>query len=342
MKRLCMTGLCLTLLLPAACATDEASDPAGEIAAALELEDGGYDMEDEAPMFGAADGFLEAEIAEPVEFEDAMAADGEVAGMRSAPDAAVFNTLILWGQIPGDPSVEEWRDWSGRISVNRGAILVRRTIRFDARDQLLPREDRRSVEFRSRTRPHHDGLLLSVIDPTPTAADPLVVTYELADGDIYELPMAALVDGLQSRVVDELGNRITAGAIRHVDDGCSHGRLRGRWHQVAPHRGRFIGGVTNATGEPVGHIRGIYGQRRNGDKVFFGKYINREGQFRGMFRGTYGDGHFEGKWVNRSGEIGVLGGEYRETVPGPRTGGHFLGRWTELRCDVPLPRPAAD
>lgn len=332
-----VTGLSLALLLPAtACMTDDVEDDAGEIASALELEDGGYDMEDEAPMFG--DGLADAELADGVVFDDPMETDLEVAAMREAPDAAVYNTLILWGQMRPDRDVDAPRNWSGRISVNRGAIVVRRTIRFEGpTDRLLPRQDRTAVAFTSATLPHHDGLNLAIIDPTPGAAEPLLVTYELAGGPTFELPMAALVDGLESRVVDERGNRITAGAIRRLVDVCDHGRLRGRWHQVAPNRGRFVGGVSNADGDPVGHIRGIYGERRSGDKVFFGKYINRAGQFRGIFRGTYEDGHFQGRWITRAGEVGALGGEYRESIPGPRTGGHFLGRWTELRCDMPLP-----
>ena len=58
-------------------------------------------------------------------------------------------------------------------------------------------------------------------------------------------------------------------------------------------------------GEPSGHIRGIYGRRENGEQVFFGKFINREGEFKGIFRGEYGDGHFGGRWIHRAGERGV-------------------------------------
>jgi hypothetical protein len=83
-------------------------------------------------------------------------------------------------------------------------------------------------------------------------------------------------------------------------------------------------------------MRGIYGVRSTGERVFFGKYINLEGKFRGIYAGRYGDGHFAGRWLHRSGDKGALGGLYRETIPGPEVGGHFLGRWAETTCDVPV------
>lgn len=341
MKRILLTaGVAgLSAALFAACGSTDVDD-ADEIAQALELEDGGYDMEDEQPMFGMDDTLGDADVYDQgLAVTDTMESDLEVVAMNDSPDAVLFETLVLWGQMPADPTTTTARDWTGRISVNRGAIVVRRTIRFEGVDRLMPRSDRRAVDFRSVTRPHADGIVLTIIDPTPTAAEPLVLTYAADGGASHDLPISALVDGIESRVVDADGNRVTAEATPRPVDLCNHGRLRGRWHKVAEHRGVFLGGVSDALGNPIGHMRGIYGQRLNGDKVFFGKYIDRDGRFKGIFRGTYDAGHFEGRWLNRGGEFGALGGEYRETVPGPRIGGHFLGRWTELSCDVPLPRP---
>ena len=56
----------------------------------------------------------------------------------------------------------------------------------------------------------------------------------------------------------------------------------------------------------------------------------------GIFGGKYGQGLFEGRWKHASGEVGALGGEYIEDIPGPETGGHYMGRWAELSCDVPV------
>jgi hypothetical protein len=345
MKRILLNAgvasLSLALMSTAACTSPDELGEAEEIAQALELDNGGLDMEDEAPMFGMDDIFTDSSVFdEGVEMVDAMESDVEVVAMNDSPDALLFDTAILWGQMPADPSNDQARNWSGSISINRGAIVLRRTIRFEGVDRVMPRTDRRRVDFHSVTRPHADGLVMTLIDPTPAAADPLVLTFA-TDAGSHDLPVSALVDGIESRVVDADGNRVTAEASPRPVDLCNHGRLRGRWHKVAEHRGVFLGGVSDARGNPLGHLRGVYGQRQNGDKVFFGKYINRNGRFQGILRGTYDEGHFEGRWINRNGEFGALGGAYRETVPGPRVGGHFLGRWRELSCDVPLPRPGS-
>ena len=94
--------------------------------------------------------------------------------------------------------------------------------------------------------------------------------------------------------------------------------------------------MVNAEGEIVGHMRGIYGRRANGERVFFAKYINRAGEFRGILHGTYADGHFIGRWRTRDGDVGGLRGEYVENLPGPRVGGHYMGRWAETRCNLPM------
>ena len=127
--------------------------------------------------------------------------------------------------------------------------------------------------------------------------------------------------------------------MREPADPCAHGTLRGRWHRVEDGRGRLIGVVSDAEGEPIGHVRGVYGRRASGEQVFFGKYIDRDGRFRGLFGGGYGEGHFAGRWIVRPDqEHGRLAGFYRETIEGPETGGLFLGRWAETSCNLRLDR----
>jgi ketosteroid isomerase-like protein len=91
---------------------------------------------------------------------------------------------------------------------------------------------------------------------------------------------------------------------------------------MGPNAGRYAGLVLDSDGEPVGHIRGIYGNRRNGQPVFFGKFINRDGGFRGIVRGTYDERHFDGRWLDRAGDHGVMAGVYR----GPDAIFRFLAR----------------
>jgi hypothetical protein len=325
-----------TLLAIAALGTGclaEDGDEAAEIAAALETDNGGLDMEDEAPLFGAEDDFAAADMGDVTDFEDPMATDETVTIAMDGPGAAIARVQVMWGNFPDDAAPAP-RRWTGRISINRGALLVRRTIAFDELDRVIPRDDPRSVAFVSHTMPHVDGLLLVVADPTPEAADPLTLTYTTEEGELFSTTLADLVAGPVSEQFDD-GSRIAANALlRPAADGCAEGFLRGRWRQVDPHHGVLMGGVADAEGNPIGHVRGIYGQRRNGEQVFFGKYIDRDGRFQGIFAGEYGEGEFHGRWIVRSGDHGVLGGEYRETLPGPRNGGHFAGRWAETSCAV--------
>jgi len=327
--------LALALLGPG-CLAEEA-DEADEIASALEDDNGGLTMDDELPMFGADDDFAAAALGDQVEYVDPMEQDESVAVMMDGPDAVVARVQLLWGQLPPDGQ-PDLRNWSGRISINRGALLVRRTIAFDpVTDRILQRTDAQQVDFTSVTAPHVDGLVLVIVDPQPDSSEPLTLSYaSIADGEVYTATLGALLAG---PVVADLGdgNRMAGVALARPIDACDHGFLRGRWRAVAPGRGVFMGGVADGEGAPIGHVRGLYGRRLNGEQVFFGKYIDLDGHFRGIFGGHYQDGDFRGRWLTRAGEHGVLGGEYRETSPGPHPAGHFAGRWAETSCAQDLP-----
>jgi hypothetical protein len=326
------------LLAASGAACTQPADEADEIAAALEQENGGLDMDDEAPAFGLDDDFVAADVDDSVAYADALAEDTETVAMIDAPGAVAADLAILWGQLPPDLAPEDYvRDWSGRLSINRGGLIVRRTVRFEPEtDRVLPRTDRTEVRFTSVTRPHNDGLLLTVVDPDPSAG-PLVLTYERDDGASHELVLADLLEGPLVRDVGDDGDRIVAVALRRDRDPCDHGFGRGRWHALRDHLGRMIGRIFDAAGEPIGHIRGAWGRRESGEQVFFGKYIDAEGRFRGIFGGHYRDGEMVGRWLTRGGEHGRLHGMYRESAPGPRVGGGFVLRWAETSCAADLP-----
>ena len=339
-----MTTLLCTLPI-AGCAQDSFDEEA-EIGEAIAQVNGGLDMEDmedEAPMFGEQDRFAAAELETEEAYDDAMEREGDVIAMQREVGASVVHTVMQWGQIPFDPDAEEIVDWSGTLSVNRGAILLRRVVAFESGlgDGIEPRTSPQELSFRSTTRPASDGLRLTIIDPTPNADEPLILDYSNADGSVYSVALSDLVAAPQSFDVDDAGNRIVAVAISRSDDECESGTLGGRWHRVARDRGRLLGQVRATDGELLGHVRGVYGERPDGNRVFFGKYINTEGVFRGIFAGRYLAGHFGGVWLTRSGEVGALGGQYRETIAGPEVGGHFLGRWAERLCGASV-EPGGD
>lgn len=329
-------ALC-ALLLPtaASCAQDTFNDESA-ISNSLELENGGLDMQDEAPLFGEADLFESADLPEEAAFDDPISQDLEVTAMQAEASAKVVHASIRWGQLPIDLDNRDPRDWSGTFSVNRGAMLVRKTVAFETNggDSLSARSDRKSVEFSSTTSIANDGIRLTIIDPTPEANEPLVLTYLGNDGTEETVALENLSAEPQSIEMDDAGNRLAMVAIERPVEVCDYGLLRGRWHKVARRGGRLLGEVSDGDGDVRGHMKGVYGQRVNGERVFFGKYVDTDGTFKGIFAGKYRNGRFAGLWHTRDGSHGALGGAYRETAPGPEVGGLFRGRWAAGRCGV--------
>jgi hypothetical protein len=315
----------------AACVADGGDDPS-TTAAALEQANGGLTTDDEAPMFDDTATFDAAQIEGGTAVSDPYAADLDASSVATT---ALMNLAIVWGQLPPDRDAEHAVDWSGSLALNRGTIVVRRTIGFeDATDALAPRTDRLSVSFTSITRPFADGLALTVLDPDPASADPLTLTYTRTDGTTHQLALAELLAGPVVRTVDDQGDKVVAIAIHRGD--CEHGFGRGRWRALRDDLGGFLGMISNGDGDPIGHIRGIWGARRNGEQVFFGKVIDLDGHFLGIFAGHYAAGEMRGHWLDRSGEVGRLQGRYDASAPG-HDGGHFLLRWADAACAADIP-----
>jgi hypothetical protein len=323
----------LALLLASstfACVDNAAgTDDATEVTSALEQENGGFDTNDEAPLFGDDVAYQAAAIEADATFVDPMAQDASVAALESQAGGARHRVLIAWGRMPADPSATTGRNWSGSLALSRGALVIGRTIGFEeATDRVLPRQSRDRVDFESATRPWADGLVLRVLDPDP-AQGALRLTYTSADAaTTLDLDLSQLATGPISLDAGD-GNRVVAIAVRE-NDACDQGFMRGRWVALRPGLGVYRGVVANADGQLAGHIRGIWGQRRNGDHVMFGKFIDANGRFRGILAGTYENGHFRTRWIVRSGDHGVAGGVYFD-APDVR-GGMFAGRWAETSC----------
>jgi len=330
-------GVAATTLTFAGCMDSGATSDPATIQSNLEKDNGGMDTADEAPQFGAEDEFAAASISTDTAVSDPIAQDPTVLQLNQRTDIARYRVDMLWGQLPPDRTNPDVHDWSGSITVSRGALIVRRTVGFELGDHLVPRTSPDTVAFHSVTRPFADGLALTVLDPNPDPSVPLTLTYTPDDGSAPIVFAAAdLANGPVSVDVGANGDRMVAIALRD-HDACEHGFMRGRWHALRAGLGGFLGVVSDADGNPIGHVRGIWGVRKNGERVFFGKYINADGLFRGILAGHYRDGAFVGRWLTRAGEFGRTQGLYREDIPGPETGGHFIGRWAETSCAQNLP-----
>ena len=318
------------LLLFTACATNAQQD---QTAADLEQVNGGYTMTDEAPMFGAQTEFDAAAIEPDTQVTDAMASDPTIATMDNSTTADGRDVLIVWGRSPGDPLAQQGRDWSGSITASRGGLIVRRTIAFENGDHLLPRTAIDAVGFQSYTKPFADGLALRVLDPDPAAATPLSLTYTSSvDTSItYSFDLAQLAAG---PVVIDAGDGFKIVAVaqhKHDTDGCVGGFMRGRFHALTARFGVYHGIVTNRLGAPVGHVRGLYGLKKDGTPVMFGKFIDAQGAFVGVLAGTYGNGDFAAKWkILGDDDHGRIRGKYFESPNAD--GGMFVARWAQTQC----------
>lgn len=324
--------LSLALLSITAC-VNNTPETGEDVTSALEQENGGFETTDEAPMFDMEDAYADTAIEADTIVADPMESDTTIAAMETAPNAEVLDVMVLWGQLPPNPDATAVRDWSGELRLSRGGMYVRRRLGFEqATDRVLPRETRDAISFESQTRPFADGLALRIVEDPARNADPLTLTYTPRAGEVREMDVARLRDEHRLSIDAGDGNRVIAVAERR-NDACQHGFIRGRWHKIAPNASKYLGLVANPRGEVVGHIRGIAGQRRNGDAVMFGKFISREGGFVGLVKGTYENGELHARWIDRGGDHGEINGVYFEGGPNPRSGG-FLARWAETSCEA--------
>jgi hypothetical protein len=324
--------LASSLVGAVACATDNGSSDTSPATVQTELGqvNGGLDTSDEAPQFGVPDEFAAAAIeADGGDPGDAMALDPSVTGVQNLPTVEARNVIVMWGHIPAG-SGGVYRDWSGSLTLSRGAMVVRRTVAFEKNDHLdLPRTSPLAVSFTSQTKPASDGLALRVFDDAAATA-PLTLTYQSAlDATTsYVIDLQQLDAG---PVVIDAGNGDKMVAISLKEASCAAGFMRGRFRSIAPHLGVYLGVVTDRFGETVGHVRGIYGQGPAGDDRIFGKFIDVEGHFTGLIAGEYdADNEFHARWIDRAGDHGFVHGHYFDAPV--VAGGFFVARWAETSC----------
>ncbi|MBI5478321.1 MAG: hypothetical protein HY906_05660 [Deltaproteobacteria bacterium] len=293
----------------------------------------GLTTEDEEPQFGepAVFGAMAASAADPV-VDDTIAADPSyVTEEQKAP--TIHYLLLAWGKlkrdsIDGTLDVANPQDFSGTLSVTAGGMVVVRKVRMEAvqGDGVLPRTDRKLLEWKSTIYGGVDGLLVKIAAP----ADATVTL--TAAGQTIAKTVAEL--DLTYGIVDIPGtDDALAWAAAKVEKagGCPHGYMVGRWNKRLAIGGVFRGRWVSADGELRGHMRGLFGARDNGDHVFFGKWIGGGGEFHGLLAGRYGDGALHGHWLDRELQLkGRVKGIYFEPpILEPRKVGFYLGTWQE-------------
>lgn len=314
--------------------TPESEDQAESISAALQAENGGMTTANESAAFSDPKFAQVPDLEALPELEppDLSNLGNEI---MAQPGARVYTIALLWGHLPAardaqdgdaDPQVI---DWTGRVTVDRGAIKLDRALKFDRRDRIAPRTDPQVVAFRSHTLPHVDGLFLTVAVP---ALAPTTLHFDTAalKADIDLAQMAVRGGGVE-RLGDGRNGLAYIGFQNQRD--CARGLAFGRWNKVRARLGHFRGRVVDARADVIGHVKGIWGHAPKRDaNVFFGKYISKDGEHRGLFGGTYADGQARGVWGTRDPRnAGVLQVWYSDGYEKDDGRGVWLGRWSE-RC----------
>jgi hypothetical protein len=321
--------LALVLLLGQGCSNDvtEAETVSDDV---LNLTDtyGGYQATGEAPGFGDPE-LLSLEGSEPA--NDPVAGTALVDSLGNLPNRDVYMLELLWGQLQYDSSVTTATDWSGSLTVERGAVVAARLIQFEAGDYLVrPRPNAQMAEWVSQTGPHFDGILFFIYDPEPDSFDTEnTVTLNTASYS-RTFTMSELVD--IEEIVDVGENQVSISGFQTVPLECGEGFLAGRWLRLPNERGRFQGHWISSDGYLLGHLRGHFGIRDDGEQVMFGKWISIGGAFRGLLRGEWGydpeiesldaaTGWLNGRWDNAAGtKLGDFGGNWVSLPPPPRDG----------------------
>ncbi len=313
-KKLFPAFLSVVLLLWAAGCSENPVEP-DALSGALNLEDefGGYTSQLESEGFGDDELVQEADADE--EYNDAMLLTPGVDTLVGDPDVGYYHFRAVWGQMCYDSTVIDPTDWSGSLTISRGAEIIRKVIRFErGQDLVLERYDRRIIEWNSITMVHNDGISVDLfVPPVRPEFDTLLVPDVDTLGDTswaevidttYPDPIPVTVTfetGPYSRTftMDELMKLDT---IVYMDDSsavafhalklnripCPKGFLAGVWG-VDPNGGQVFRGMwMNHRGNITGYLQGHYGVNNDGRRVLFGKWISMSGEFEGFIKGTYG------------------------------------------------------
>ena len=299
----------------AGCSDDDtttAPDPSGSEELNLEDEFGGYSATDELPSF---DDDVVADVAnENREVDDNVASDPETSRVEGEDGTRVFAMTLRWGHFGGTPELggADKLDWSGSIrTTGESRIVLLNVVSFEPGDgAVLPRQDPQLLEWTSSIANGHDGIRIVVLQPNEVGAggDSLYLDTTLFDG---AFALDDLVDYDNMLDVGEAGLDMRFQSIETEDVGdvnTFQGWVDGRWRwSEDQERGTFHGVWVNPRAGAIGHVRGHFGTNKAGENVFFGKYIDRAGQFQGFLRGSFtlaegdlatGRGRFQGNWFS--------------------------------------------
>lgn len=339
-RRIALPLFAAALLLWAVGCSNNPSDPQTDSDLPnISSDFGGYTATDEAPGFGNPD--LVAQEGDEVEADDPMASSQQIEDWAIDPSVLAFHFRAIWGQLTYDSTVTTPTSWDGSLTISRGGVITRRLIAWELnQDFLLPRTDRKVVEWQSTTTVSHDGLAFDLLIPWVNTYDTTMtvdttgeITYDTSivvdtvDDTTFDTTIVVdTVDGTEfdtMYVVDtvppepftltfatgpytrtfDMEELAALDTIVYVDDADSNA--------VAFQGYQYFRNVC-----PRGVLTGHWGYDEDGNGIFNGVWHSRFGYADGYVEGMFGLNEdsakvFYGKWIDRSGSFeGLLAGTY--------------------------------
>jgi len=310
----------------------------------IESQFGGFTTSPETPGFG--DPTLTASAADEKPVLDPIAGLSLVDSLLADSNSGIYHLRVMWGRIPCDSTVMSITNWNGSLSISRGALIVRRKVRFEhSTDTILPRTDRKVVSWISQTGPNSDGIVVDVIVPPARwnldsgVTGPVTVRFET--GPYSHTFLLSDLIALDTIVSLEDSNSVAFHSFRYERMVCPRGFLNGHWGYDSSGAGVFDGMWTSRNGLIDGYVRGNFGTNDSGKKIFFGKWIDRDGRFEGLLRGFWdakpnehadsmaflrAGGWFRGGIYDANVQlIGIVKGKFQSSEKRPN--GFMQGRW---------------
>jgi len=304
---------------------------------------GGYEaVDEESADFGEEELSLMLADGEGEEYDDPVALSPVVDSVENQENPEIYCLRLRWGNLPHDTNVTEPTDWSGTLTLSRGAIVVTHLIRFERGDYPLPRYNDEGVyvpeelAWVSHTSWHFDGLAARIFIPPSNTDDIVTLSYRSEQLDLT-FDMADL-ESLDTLVEVGYGNAISIQAMRWEPEmeRPRRGHLMGHWGRDEGGQGIFYGLWMSRTGRIIGTLKGEWGIDSTGAQIFVGKYVDRTGQFEGFLKGTWRNnpmaysplprGRFSGRIYDAErNPIGLLEGHYMGGAN--HRPGFFSGHW---------------
>jgi len=340
METLKKINILFTLVLAfsiSACQKDGPLDSGDENLAADDIElvlASEFDTNDENPAFGKAS--LQTDDDTEVRVDDNLTTDTDRNRIMDTDSTTkVYFVRMTFGRLEGDTTATDVVDWSGSLQVNKGAIVVRKTIKFERGDRLdLPRESRQELNFKAFTVTRYDGIAFAIVDDPALDLDGILTVNAGQFSTTFSFSELDSLGFLQEVGADEIS------IISHSKFAApfAGGFFTGHWYRVTGNSGGFEGRWISPDSDKVGHLKGRWGKGRRGSREMHGKIINDDGTFIGKLNGEWGynrtqgrRGWLAGKYVNRSNQtVGTFKGHFHTGTPEDRKG-FMAGRWKERR-----------